>query len=109
MQLLAWRLYEQLIIGNFESVGNSLHENWIRKTKLATSIADDEIGNWYQAGLDAGAEGGKLCGAGGGGFLLFWAKPHLHEAIKEAVRLRHIPVKIEEKGTSLIYIKGFND
>lgn len=91
------------------SVGDFLHENWKSKTKLATYISDDEIDSWYQSGLDAGAEGGKLCGAGGGGFLLFWAKPHLHKAVKEAVGLRHIPVKIEEKGTSLIYIRGFND
>lgn len=109
MKSLADELFDDLSEGKLLSVGDFLHENWKSKRKLATFIADNEIDNWYQSGLDAGAEGGKLCGAGGGGFLLFWAKPHLHEAIKEAVGLRHIPVKIEEKGTSLIYMRGFND
>lgn len=109
MQTLALNLSHWLLKENIDDVGSFLHDNWLLKHSLATFIADDEIDTWYQSGLDAGAEGGKLCGAGGGGFLLFWAKPHLHEAIKEAVGLRHIPVKIEEKGTSLIYIRGFND
>lgn len=114
MTKLASKLYLELAGENLDyrflgNVGKYLHENWMSKIKLATWITDNEIQGWYNAGIDAGAEGGKLCGAGGGGFLLFWAKPHLHEAIKEAVGLRHIPVKIEEKGTSLIYMRGFND
>lgn len=109
MATLAGELCEDLSEENLLSVGDFLHKNWMAKTKLATFISDEEIDNWYQFGIGAGADGGKLCGAGGGGFLLFWAKPHLHEAIKKAVGLRHIPVKIEEKGTSLIYMRGFND
>jgi D-glycero-alpha-D-manno-heptose-7-phosphate kinase len=83
--------------------GQMMDEGWQRKRELASSVSNDRIDEWYQAGRNAGAYGGKLCGAGGGGFLLFVAPPERHHAIATALpRLRRVPVAHEERGSTLL-------
>lgn len=103
MRDIALELYRQLIYGNIDMVGYYLNENWILKKKLAPGISDLWIDDIYEKALEAGATGGKICGAGGGGFLLLFAQPEDQPTIEKTVGLRRIPFKIEEKGSEVIY------
>jgi D-glycero-alpha-D-manno-heptose-7-phosphate kinase len=72
------------------------------KRSLSSKIATDQINDWYQRAMDAGAEGGKLCGAGGGGFLLFLAKPENQQRVCEALSdLTLVPVAPEAHGSQV--------
>jgi len=86
--------------GNFEWCGGVLNLAWNVKREL---VSTSQIDWWYAAARDAGAWGGKLCGAGGGGFLLFLAPPERHAAITQALGLRRVPVHIVLDGSSVIY------
>ncbi|MHC2437158.1 D-glycero-alpha-D-manno-heptose-7-phosphate kinase [Bradyrhizobium sp. USDA 4451] len=68
-----------------EQVGEALHRGWTLKRGLASKITTSEIDDYYTRALEAGAEGGKLCGAGGGGFLMFIVKPEKRERVRQAL------------------------
>lgn len=68
-------VYRLLVAGEIDSYGELLHEHWTRKKKLASKMTDDRIDEHYEAARTAGAIGGKLMGAGGGGFFMFYARP----------------------------------
>jgi len=75
----------------------------MEKRQLASGIATSEIDEWYSRGIDAGAYGGKLCGAGGGGFLLFIAPADRADAIRKAMDpMMELPVQIEHHRSTLI-------
>ena len=67
---------------SIEGFGKMLHQGWQMKRSLASKITNPQIDAWYELALRAGAYGGKLCGAGGGGFLLFVAPPECHQSIR---------------------------
>ncbi len=91
--------------GNLEDFGRILHEGWDLKRSLGFGITNQSVDDWYNAARANGAMGGKLLGAGGGGFLLVMAPPERHEAIREAVgRPREIPFRIDRRGSRIIYI-----
>ncbi|ABD57161.1 GHMP kinase [Jannaschia sp. CCS1] len=91
--------------GNLEDFGRILNEGWELKRSLGFGISNQGVDDWYQAARANGAMGGKLLGAGGGGFLLVMAPPDRHEAIREAVgRPREIPFRIDRRGSRVIYI-----
>ena len=74
------------------------------KRRLSAKIATPAIDGIYDAGISAGAVGGKLLGAGGGGFILFVAPPERHGAIREALKaLLFVPFRFEMGGTRIIY------
>jgi len=84
-------------------IGKLLHESWLLKRELSKTITNPEIDNIYQAGLDAGAIGGKILGAGGGGFILFFAKPEVQPKIREKLKhLIHVPFKFEPTGSKIV-------
>ncbi|MEI8295646.1 MAG: kinase, partial [Alphaproteobacteria bacterium] len=67
-------------------------------------ISTDAIDAIYQKGMQAGAIGGKLCGAGGGGFILFFAPPQVQSNIKEALKdLLYVPFRFESEGSQIIF------
>lgn len=68
-------VYELLVRGDLDRYGELLHEHWERKRKLTSNMTDSLLDEIYQAGRDAGAIGGKLMGAGGGGFFMFYVRP----------------------------------
>jgi D-glycero-alpha-D-manno-heptose-7-phosphate kinase len=73
------------------SFGQALHRGWELKRKLASNISNEQIDLSYDRAMAAGAEGGKLCGAGGGGFLMFVVRPENRERVREALSdLRHV-------------------
>jgi D-glycero-alpha-D-manno-heptose-7-phosphate kinase len=90
--------------GSLEQFGHLLNDAWQAKQKLGNSVSNGEIESMYQAGLAKGAWGGKLLGAGGGGFLLFCAPPESHAAICSALPGKHrIDVTLAAPGASVIF------
>ncbi|MBI2035442.1 MAG: kinase [Candidatus Liptonbacteria bacterium] len=90
--------------GDLNDFGKMLHETWQLKRSLSSKITNSLIDEAYDAGRGAGASGGKLLGAGGGGFLLFFANPELHGRIKTSLsKLLHIPFSFENDGSQIIY------
>ena len=85
------------------NVGPFLHENWKLKRALHDGISTPQIDAWYECAMQNGALGGKLCGAGGGGFLLFYAPPDAHARIAEATGLRRVDFDIEPEGSKVVY------
>ena len=82
MICLAKDFKSMLISSNIENVGKLLHESWLLKKNLCDSISSNHIDQMYNFCLSLGADGGKLLGAGGGGFLLIHANPHVKKKIK---------------------------
>jgi D-glycero-alpha-D-manno-heptose-7-phosphate kinase len=89
---------------DLDDFGYMLDHTWKLKRQTGTSISTDSIDALYQKGIEAGALGGKLLGAGGGGFLVFYVQPEKQEAVLNAMQdLMHIPFEFEEGGTRVIH------
>ena len=102
---LAEAAYSDLCKGNLGSLGALLNEAWHAKKKLADGVTTDRIDEAYQAAIRAGAEGGKLLGAGGGGFLMFFAPPERHDSIRHALHpLRETPFRFAAHGSRIIFV-----
>lgn len=83
--------------------GRTLDVGWAMKRGLASTVSNPTIDAWYRSGQEAGASGGKLCGAGGGGFLLFVAEPRYHPAILAALSaLTAVPIRYEAHGSRVL-------
>jgi D-glycero-alpha-D-manno-heptose-7-phosphate kinase len=90
--------------------GELLHESWQVKRSLSAAISNDEVDTLYSRARAAGAIGGKLTGAGGGGFLLLFASPEKHENIRrELAELIHVPVQLDSSGSQIIYYEPEQD
>jgi D-glycero-alpha-D-manno-heptose-7-phosphate kinase len=90
--------------GDISEFGKLLHESWMIKRSLSSKISNDKIDEIYETGRKAGATGGKLLGAGGGGFLLLFAEPDKHPFIREALKnLLFIPFDFEQTGSTIIF------
>jgi D-glycero-alpha-D-manno-heptose-7-phosphate kinase len=84
-------------------VGGILHESWQKKRALATSISTSEIDEWYDKAMTAGADGGKLCGAGRGGFLLLFVRRERREQVRSALSdLTAVEVRPEVHGSTVM-------
>lgn len=105
MTELAYSMRDALIRGDLDSFGRILNENWLLKRQLASKISNETVENYYQIAMKNGALGGKLLGAGGGGFLLFYCgkryQPRLRAALSDLIEL---PFLLENDGTKIIYI-----
>ena len=96
----------ELFANGFDAAefGRLLDDTWQVKRQLATSITSDRIDGWYEKAMHAGAVGGKLCGAGGGGFLLFVAPPGCHDAVRrELLELSEVQVAYEPRGSHVLF------
>ena len=88
-------------------VGRILDHGWQLKRSLASTISNDAIDGWYGRALEAGAIGGKLCGAGGGGCILFVVAPERQEAVRAALEdLVEVPVGYEVHGSRVLLPPG---
>lgn len=84
--------------------GELLNSTWCLKRGTGSSISNGAIDTLYSRGIDAGALGGKLLGAGGGGFLVFYVEPDARESVKRALSdLLYIPFEFENGGSSVVY------
>lgn len=109
MVKLAQELKTELLNGNMDSMGEILHTGWVYKKELAKGITNLEIDEAYEAARKAGALGGKLLGAGGGGFLLFYVKEEHQAVVREVLKnLRELNFKFDNKGTNIIYYNKSN-
>lgn len=106
MTCLAHDLKEALSENDLDSFGRILHHGWMLKQQMASGISSGEINSWYETARAHGALGGKILGAGGGGFLLVYAPPERHPKIKSALSaLRAFPFHLEAQGTKIIYVE----
>jgi len=93
--------------GDLGDFGRLLHENWQLKRKLSSRISTTEIDAIYEAGRAAGAIGGKILGAGGGGFLLLFARPEDQPKIRAKLdKLLYVPFRFEALGSQIIHYDG---
>lgn len=89
---------------NLDDFGRLLNTTWLLKKGTGKVISTGSIDELYEKGIEAGALGGKLLGAGGGGFLVFYVQPDKQKAVKEAMKsLMYIPFKFEDGGTRIIH------
>ena len=88
--------------GSAATLGELLHEGWMLKRELSDKVTTSEIDEMYEAAIKAGAYGGKILGAGGGGFLLICAPPELHKTIAAATEPLSVPVKFEHRGSEVV-------
>lgn len=89
---------------DLDDFGRLLHESWMLKKQTGTKISTDGIDFFYEKGMQAGALGGKLLGAGGGGFLLFYVREEDQSAVQRAMGdLMRVPFAFEDGGTRVIH------
>ena len=106
MVALAADLKRELERNNLDAFGEILHENWALKKTLVDGISDGEIDDWYETGRRSGALGGKLLGAGRGGFMMFFAPPERHAAIVHALPgLREVRFRFDTNGSQIIFYR----
>lgn len=93
-----------LVIGNLKEFGRNLHSYWIAKKKLNRNISTTGIDEMYQKAMDAGAIGGKVVGAGGGGFLLVMFPANKRAKIREAMKeYKELPFRFSNTGSKVIF------
>lgn len=106
MVALVEPLHSALVDGRLDEVGDLLHANWILKRSLTGDIANARIDSLYEEGLAAGARGGKLLGAGGGGFLLFYCDERKQDNLRRAMKARGLnefETGIEMQGSTIVH------
>ena len=88
----------------YDDFGKLLHETWLLKKSLSNKVSTSQIDDIYNLGMAAGALGGKILGAGGGGFILFYIDPEKQEDLKTALSgLLHVPFRFDMLGSQVIY------
>jgi D-glycero-alpha-D-manno-heptose-7-phosphate kinase len=103
MVQLARELFTALSRGEIDALGATLHTGWMYKKELAKGISNERIDHYYDVALRNGAQGGKLLGAGGSGFLLFYVPESEQERLRRALSdLQAFPVLFDDYGSTLI-------
>lgn len=100
---LAWlaQCFAKLLSeGDLEACGSAMNAAWDIKSRFASN---KQIDHWFDLAYHTGAWGGKLCGAGGGGFLLFLAPPETHTTITTALGLRRVPIRVGVEGCHVVH------
>jgi D-glycero-alpha-D-manno-heptose-7-phosphate kinase len=96
---------ESIISNGSNTVGKLLHQGWEYKKQLASKITNPVIDEYYERARNAGAVGGKISGAGGGGFLLFYCERKYQDKVRDALSdLKEIPFRFEPQGSKIIYV-----
>jgi D-glycero-alpha-D-manno-heptose-7-phosphate kinase len=94
------------ILRNNDSIdefGKLLNKSWVLKKTLSTKISNNLIDNIYETALSNGALGGKLLGAGGGGFILFYVPKKKQKAVRQALdKLNNVPFNFDNQGSSIV-------
>jgi D-glycero-alpha-D-manno-heptose-7-phosphate kinase len=104
MKQMAYIALAELQSGNLDAIGYLLHESWQLKKQLASRISNGALDEMYEAARNAGAIGGKITGAGGGGFLLLYCLHDRQEAVRSVLsRFQEFPFRLAEGGTKVIF------
>lgn len=107
MKEFAYASRDALHSSDLRKFGELLHQNWEYKKNMASNISNPVIDGYYDIARKAGAIGGKICGAGAGGFLLFYVEPEKQDKVRLALReLKEVPINFESSGSKIIYFGG---
>ena len=101
---LAKQMYISLQHNKINDFGDYLNESWKLKKTLATEISNPFIDEYYELAVKNGALGGKLLGAGGGGFLLFYCEKKYQEKLRGKMKLRELEMKFDNSGAGVIFV-----
>lgn len=100
----AYEAHKLLLDGDLDAIGRLLGEAWVTKKALASGVTDAQIDQMYAAALAAGALGGKVAGAGGGGFLLLYVKPENQTSVRKALEgYVELPFGLSRDGSRIIF------
>jgi len=101
---MAYQAREEIEKGDFDAIGELMNRSWELKKRLAGTISNGSINEIYEAARRAGAIGGKIAGAGGGGFLLLYVPYEHQNKVRTALRgLQELPFRLEADGTKVIF------
>ena len=101
---LSHQLKEEILSNNIDSIGYFLHENWILKKEITEKISSSVIDEIYETAIQNGALGGKLLGAGGGGFFMFYCeKKNQSQLFKALYKLKHEPFLMDKNGVQVVF------
>ncbi len=102
---IAKTLKQELQNNNVDALGELLHENWIMKKSLASGISNTMVDKVYEKAILAGAMGGKLLGAGGSGFMLFYVQKEYQNQVREVLKdLKEVDFELDNAGASIIHV-----
>jgi D-glycero-alpha-D-manno-heptose-7-phosphate kinase len=105
IRALAEQTKSALQSGRVQEIGELLHEGWLAKKSVASGVSSGSIDRAYDAARKSGALGGKVLGAGGGGFLLLFVTPKKRAAVRAALKSwREIPFRFEKEGSKIVYV-----
>jgi D-glycero-alpha-D-manno-heptose-7-phosphate kinase len=102
---MGFRVKEALLKGDLETFGQILHEHWENKKRRSAAISNPNIDRWYNAAREAGALGGKVIGAGGGGFLMLYCPMRKKSAVRKAMAsegLEEMPFNFDFQGAKVM-------
>ena len=106
MKELSEKVRDSICSNKIKEVGKYLNDGWLYKKELASGISNPVIEKYYEKAVKAGALGGKILGAGGGGFLLIFCELEYHKKVKQAMKdLPLVPIKLEPQGSKIIYVE----
>ena len=101
---LTYQLFSQLQDNDITNFGEILDQGWMLKKRINNDISNIDIDNWYERAKSSGAEGGKLMGAGAGGFLMFYAEKSKHEDIISSLSdIQPVAMKFDNTGSTIVY------
>lgn len=104
IKLIVGKMREALNNGDLDALGSLLHQGWVQKRSMSDKVSNFDIDTMYHAAREAGATGGKLCGAGAGGFLLLYCPHSLQSRVREALSdYRELPFHMERDGSKVIF------
>jgi len=104
MKHIAHAACDKLRQGDVDAIGDLLHESWELKKQLASKISNGDVDDLYAIARKAGATGGKIAGAGGGGFLLLYCPPGRQEHLRQEMHmLQELPFNLGQDGSKVIF------
>ncbi|MCA9866311.1 MAG: GHMP kinase [Anaerolineae bacterium] len=104
MKGIAHTACDKLQKGDVDAIGDLLHESWVLKKQLASKISNSDVDDLYKLARAAGATGGKIAGAGGGGFLLLYCPPGRQEHLRTQLHmLQELPFNLGQDGSKVIF------
>jgi D-glycero-alpha-D-manno-heptose-7-phosphate kinase len=105
MKEFAYLSRDSLHSADLRTFGELLHQNWEYKKNMSSNISNPIIDEYYNLARNSGAIGGKICGAGAGGFFLFYVEPENQDKVRTALRtLKEVPIKFEPSGSKIVYL-----
>jgi D-glycero-alpha-D-manno-heptose-7-phosphate kinase len=111
VKTMAYQVRQTLSRGDLDAFGQLLHQNWEQKKRFAGGVSNLGIDEMYQTALDAGAMGGKITGAGGGGFLMLYCRPESQPAVTRTLEdkgLKRMDYRFESMGARVLVNAGLS-